>query len=265
MSATTVDKRAAAREPSAARCAAALRFSLEGDLRSLSHHEELRMLKRALSRAGWPLRYSQGFNPQPRLVLPLPRRVGVASACEWAIVELLGAPAPEELYNKLDVALPARCSLGSVACLPSNTMPHPLHVTYSAPLAPAHAAAAGERLSAALNSCTIVVERTHGPAKPTAPIDIRPYIETLILDGSVIVMRLAFHDQRTARPIEVLQALGLPAAEYEHLVRQVEVEWDIALDVPLRWPPGAERTHVGKEEDSGDCEKDRNAKEESRD
>ncbi|MBU0616609.1 MAG: DUF2344 domain-containing protein, partial [Planctomycetes bacterium] len=40
------------------RHAVACCFALGGDLRLLSHHDELRMLARALRRAGWPLAYS---------------------------------------------------------------------------------------------------------------------------------------------------------------------------------------------------------------
>ncbi|MBN1844663.1 MAG: DUF2344 domain-containing protein, partial [Sedimentisphaerales bacterium] len=47
----------------------ALWFDVEGDLRFLSHRDTLRCWQRALTRATVPLRYSQGFNPHPRLVL----------------------------------------------------------------------------------------------------------------------------------------------------------------------------------------------------
>ena len=59
-----------------------LTFRIEGNLCYLSHHETVSMLQRALIRAGVRLIYSQGFNPRPRLSLPLPRAVGVRSDCE---------------------------------------------------------------------------------------------------------------------------------------------------------------------------------------
>ncbi len=72
---------AAAAPCGAGRLRAALEFALAGDLRFLAHHDELRLLTRALVRAGWPLAYSQGFNPRPRLVLPLPRGNWRSSSC----------------------------------------------------------------------------------------------------------------------------------------------------------------------------------------
>jgi len=48
-------------------------------LRFLSHAETLRVFQRACVRAGINLQYSRGFNPRPRMSLPLPRPVGVES------------------------------------------------------------------------------------------------------------------------------------------------------------------------------------------
>ena len=80
--------RAPAGEQTAPCFRVALSYALNGELRYLSHRDELRMLTRALVRARWPLRYSRGFNPIPRLTLTLPRSVGTASECQLALVEL---------------------------------------------------------------------------------------------------------------------------------------------------------------------------------
>ncbi|TWT41893.1 hypothetical protein RAS1_30170 [Phycisphaerae bacterium RAS1] len=82
-------------QPVPSRPSVAVTFGMLGDLRYISHHDELRMLARALVRARWPVAFSQGFNPRPRIVLPLPRPVGVSSSCELAIVEL-EPPAPHD-------------------------------------------------------------------------------------------------------------------------------------------------------------------------
>ena len=47
-----------------------LTFRIDGDLRFISHLDTVRLFRRACARAGLPVRYSQGFNPQPRIVLP---------------------------------------------------------------------------------------------------------------------------------------------------------------------------------------------------
>ncbi|MFQ5805304.1 MAG: TIGR03936 family radical SAM-associated protein [Phycisphaerae bacterium] len=227
----------------------AIRFSIDGDLRFLSHQDERRLLARALRRARWPLAYSQGFNPQPRLALILPRRVGTASACEWAIVELSEPCAVEQLRQNLAAALPPACCLQCVVEVTTRAMPQPRRVHYNVELEPEHAAQAGRRIAGLLAAETVTVERTYGPGKPPRAIDIRLYIETVILSDRTLSVQLAFVDRRTARPTEVLTALSLPAGAYNHRVRRVEVEWDTALTGATPWPVGPERKHVGQQED----------------
>jgi len=226
----------------------AIRFSIEGDLRFISHHDESRLLARALTRARWPVAHSRGFNPLPRLTLPLPRRVGTASACEWALVELNEPRPAEQLHQSLAAALPAACRLQRVITLTTQAKLHPRRVVYHVELEPEHAACAAPRVAELLAAESLAVERTYGPGKPSRAIDIRPYIETVTLDDRTLAMRLVFADQRTARPIEVLAALNLPATRYSHRVQRVEVEWNIELAGPIARPASTERKHVGQEE-----------------
>ena len=54
----------------------AIKFKLYGTLRFLSHAELLRLFKHSCIRAGLELWYSQGFNPNPKISLPLPKSTG---------------------------------------------------------------------------------------------------------------------------------------------------------------------------------------------
>lgn len=243
------------REPAAVACC----FKLGGDLRFLSHHDELRMLTRALTRAGWPLAYSRGFNPRPRVVLPLPRRVGIASDCQWAVVQLDDAPPLERLHDSLEAALPAACSLRRVVALPPRAKPHPRRVVFELELEARDARQVTPRIARMLAAEELIVERTYGPERPAGRIDIRPFIETITLDGCKLSLRLVFVQQRTARPSEVLKVLCLPVDACSQRVRQVEVEWDMALGGPACRPPGAERNDVGQEENRYAQAKDHNA------
>ena len=62
-------------------------FSVTGDLRFISHRDTLRLLQRAVARADLPVRFSEGYNPHPRIAIPLPRPVGVASDDEAVVIE----------------------------------------------------------------------------------------------------------------------------------------------------------------------------------
>ena len=92
----------------------AVEFSIEGDLRFLSHHNTMKMLERCMVRAKLPIRYSQGFNPQPRFSLPLPRPVGVASDAELAWLELREPLTAADTKARPSDTLPAGCRLHCV-------------------------------------------------------------------------------------------------------------------------------------------------------
>lgn len=59
-----------------------LRLAKEGDARFLGHLDLMRALERAIRRAGLPLAYTGGFNPQPRLVAASALALGASSEAE---------------------------------------------------------------------------------------------------------------------------------------------------------------------------------------
>jgi radical SAM family uncharacterized protein/radical SAM-linked protein len=81
-------------------------FQKVGELRFLSHLELMRALSRALRRAGIPLAFTQGFNPQPRLSLAQALAVGIEGRRELGEVELVQRMEPEELLTAWNRQLP---------------------------------------------------------------------------------------------------------------------------------------------------------------
>ena len=59
-----------------------LRFEKSGRAVYISHLDLMRTMQRAFTRAGYVLKYSEGFNPHPILSILLPLSVGTASVCE---------------------------------------------------------------------------------------------------------------------------------------------------------------------------------------
>jgi hypothetical protein len=57
--------------------------------------------------------------------------------------------------------------------------------------------------------------------------------------------------QGSARPTEILTALGIVAGEHDRGIRRTEVEWDIELTGPTQWPAAPERNQFGQEENNG--------------
>lgn len=206
---------------------AAVQFTIEGDLRYLSNHDELRMLTRALVRARWPIAYSQGFNPKPRVRLPLPRSVGTASLCELGLVSLESESSAESLAINLQAAMPQNCRLlGVIAPAPPDT-PHPRRARYLVDLSAPESATAQDRIADVLARESIRVQRVAGPDRPAREVEIRRFIEAIEMDAGRLRLAMLFEEQRTARCGEVLTALGLPGETMQHRIVLEQIDWDL--------------------------------------
>jgi radical SAM-linked protein len=230
------------------RVRAALVFAVSGDIRFLSHHDELHMLLRALVRARWPLAYSQGFNPKPHVIVPLPRNVGTAADQQLALVDL-GAPrAPAELFESLAGQLPAGYTLACVIAPVPRVVPHAERVRYDLDVMADDAVGLNDRIERLLAQTTLVVQRDYGPGRASRPIDIRPCIEQVQLVGRRLRLGLRCSEQRTARPAEVITELGLAAQTYSDRLRRAHVQWNIELSGPNAGPAARERNTFDNQE-----------------
>jgi radical SAM family uncharacterized protein/radical SAM-linked protein len=81
-------------------------FQKVGVLCHLSHLELMRALQRALRRAGVPLAYTQGFNPQPKVSVAQALAVGVEGLREPGEVELASRVEPVDLLARWNAQLP---------------------------------------------------------------------------------------------------------------------------------------------------------------
>ena len=59
-----------------------LRFEKTDRAVYISHLDLMHTMQRAFSRAGYELKYSEGFNPHPQISIALPLSVGTSSLCE---------------------------------------------------------------------------------------------------------------------------------------------------------------------------------------
>ena len=59
-----------------------IKFSKDGYVKYTSHLDLLRMFKRAFKKTGLALKYSQGFNPHPKMGFAQPLSLGYSSRCE---------------------------------------------------------------------------------------------------------------------------------------------------------------------------------------
>lgn len=83
-----------------------LRFEKTGRAVYISHLDLMHTMQRAFSRAGYALKYSEGFNPHPQISIALPLSVGAASLCEIMDFRLKTDVDLTELPQRLTAALP---------------------------------------------------------------------------------------------------------------------------------------------------------------
>ena len=89
-----------------------LRFKKTGRAVYISHLDLMHTMQRAFSRAGYELKYSEGFNPHPQISIALPLSVGAASLCEI-----------------MDFRLKEDAELSTMAARLSTAMPEGIEVT----------------------------------------------------------------------------------------------------------------------------------------
>ena len=83
-----------------------LRFEKTGRAVYISHLYLIHTIQRVFSRAGFELKYSEGFNPHPQISIALPLSVGMASRCELMDFKLKEDADLDLLPEKLTAVMP---------------------------------------------------------------------------------------------------------------------------------------------------------------
>ena len=83
-----------------------LRFEKTGRAVYISHLDLMHTMQRAFNRAGYALKYSEGFNPHPQIAIALPLSVGTGSLCEIMDFKLKEEPDLAELPARLSAVMP---------------------------------------------------------------------------------------------------------------------------------------------------------------
>jgi radical SAM-linked protein len=219
-----------------ARATAAIRFRVEGLPRFLSHAETQRVLERACVRATVPIRYSEGFNPHPKLSLPLPRPTGVRSDDELLVVRLTSAgilredrPAWEAAAQQaLDRQLPEGITVFGVTLAAPNASFRPQSAEYVLPLRATEASRLDQlrnRSAGVMASGTCVVERSVPESPRARSIDIRPFLAEIRLEGMNLIVRHRISPAGSIRVEEIMQLFGLRTQDLAGPVRRTNVTW----------------------------------------
>jgi len=199
--------------------------SVGGDLRYISHRDMMRMFRRALVRAELPVRFSEGFNPHPRIMIPLPRPVGVASDSEAVVVEFDAAIDPVETLHRLDEFTPAGIHMKGARRVASVKECVPRSARYRLEMEGQDREQLSGRVREVLSRDVVTVERRSRKDGSLRSVDIREYIMDMRILECAVEFTLRITGRGTARPAEIAGILGLEADTANHRIRRVEVQW----------------------------------------
>lgn len=233
-----------------------IKFRVRGALRYICHSEMLKIFKRACVRAGIKIQHSQGFNPRPRLSLPLPRPVGIESDDDLLclrIYKCTGEPvlcsstATEDVQEqksiselctliktKLSEQLPEGVELLSVEVPEAKTIPQPHCITYILAVRPEYA---DDRLKATIKHLSerkhIIVERKIDVTKfkienrksRIKEVNVRPFLKSIELDDRSIAVECAFTSAGSIRVEEILNLLEIDEEKLTAPIKRTNVQW----------------------------------------
>ena len=206
-----------------------VKFSMRGKLRFLSHQETVSLFERALVRSGMQVAYSEGFNPRPRMSLPLPRSVGLAvegdMLCFAVGPEVSASFDGESTSERLTGELPEGVEVEKVALVPGRKSFHAGCADYVLPVKEEYVGEVSEQAGVLAGQKDCLVER-HLPKKGTTRmVNARDFVESIAVEGNEIIVRCRITETGAIRVDELMTLLGIKQPMLAGPILRRNVHW----------------------------------------
>ncbi len=189
-------------------------FTRDVTLKYIGHLDMAKAWQRILRRADWPLAYSEGFNPQPKITFAAALPVGCTSDHEVMDAVLSPPLEIDEARARLARALPPGIKLRSIEpvelhapALQTQLLSTEFEITIEDPAA---IAALPDRVREFWAATEVLRERRG------KTYNLRPLVQSLSIDvtpdRAVIRSSLQGTESGTGRPDELIAALGVEPA-----------------------------------------------------
>ncbi len=208
-----------------------IKFRIGGSLKYLSHADTLRVFQRACIRAGIEIRHTQGFNPHPKMSLPLPRPVGVESEEELLVLQVSHGQDEVQIKAGLCEQLPEGIELVSVTIDEANKSFQPCSATYILKLQPQYLnGTLKPKIESLLTSKSLFVVRTlhhgtRGKITESKEVNVRPFLKSIELCGNDIIVKCNISSVGSIRVEEILKLLQLQTDMLAAPVRRTNIQW----------------------------------------
>ena len=178
----------------------------------------MKFFQRALTRAGFNLKFSQGFNPRPKMSLPLPRSVGVASDDEMLTANIDIDEDIKEHIKSLTKQLPDGCGIIEAGLYESKISYKPESAVYRFELKGSFE----QKPDLQKNDGLIERKSKSGDIKK---IDINEFIKNIDIDKNSVNVSVAITEKGSLRVEEILNILNIDRSTLAAPVRRTFVEW----------------------------------------
>jgi len=212
----------------------------------------LRVFQRACVRAGLKIQYSQGFNPRPKMSLPLPRPVGIESDDELLCLRVHKSTSAQEhkcisaqVHKSISAQLPEGCEILSVNVAEANASFQPCSATYVLAVRKEYL---NEKLKATiqrlLESESLNVHRRIDKGKSRIEnrlsavasakaeesriknVNVRGFLKSIELDPNGIIVECKISSAGSIRVDEILKLLELDVEKLVSPIRRTRVQWE---------------------------------------
>jgi radical SAM-linked protein len=215
-----------------------IRYAKEGPARYLSGLEIQSLWGRSLRRAGFPVSYSQGFNPAPRLSFSHALPVGTESLAEFVEAEFRLPVSAADIESRLPSCLPRGISLREVRQVPPGSpriSDFDLSCRYAVLPVPPHRMPeeitpdrVEEAWRAVRASGTFPLMVVRGESR--SEIDLIPMIVNFLMNGEGLFITIIHGTGKGVRPLDAAGAI-LGTSLPPHLYSVTKVSADL---VPRR-------------------------------
>jgi radical SAM-linked protein len=182
------------------------------------------------------MQYSGGFNPRPKMSLPLPRTVAVASDDDLLCLRVNRDPNGQQVTDyesrikgRLSSQLPKDCVLLSVEAAEASVSYQPESATYIFSVPPEDInqklKAVIERLLASEN--LNLQRRVDAKQSKFKNVDVRPFLESIETGDKAIVIECKISSAGTVRVNEILKLLELEPDKLTAPIRRTNVKWKV--------------------------------------
>ena len=185
-----------------------IKFTKTNDLMYISHLDLTRTMQRIILRSGIDIWYSEGFNPQPKMVFALPLPIGVESVCELLDIKLNHPMEFDEIKERIQRNFPVDMKVLDVYT-PDVKFKNIAFADYTIKL---YSSNVDEMLAQAINklfsSECIITKRSKSGEKEVDICDYINSIEASLKDGYIEVRTVICADsEKNLNPELIVEAI----------------------------------------------------------